>query len=338
MLERIGRAAPEAQLTGLSVQPMIRRPGAFELIVGGTTDRQFGPMLLFGQGGTAVEVINDQALALPPLNLHLARELMSRTRIHRLLQGYRDHPPADLDAIAATLVKISQLVIDIAEIEELDINPLLADASGVIALDVRMRIAAASGPPAQRLAIRPYPKDLEEPIRLKDGRELILRPVLPEDEPAFQRAMAKLTPEEIRLRFFTPIKALTHLQTARFTQIDYDREMALVLAEPTIPGKAEVFGVARIAADPDNERAEYAIIVRHDMTGMGLGFLLMRRIIDYAGKRGIGEIFGDVLRENTRMLQMCEKLGFAQTAHPEEPSLVRVVLDLRGKQKSPPPA
>ena len=338
MLERIGRAAPEAQLTGLSVQPMIRRPGAYELIVGVTTDRQFGPMLLFGHGGTAVEVINDRALALPPLNLHLARELMSRTRIHRLLEGYRGRQPADLDAIAATLVKISQLVIDIAEIEELDINPLLADASGVIALDVRIRIAAASGPAAQRLAISPYPKELEETIHLKDGRELILRPVLAEDEPALQRGLAKLTPEQIRLRFFTPIKALTHLQAARFTQIDYDREMALVLAEPTIPGKAEVFGGVRIMADPDNERAEYAIIVRHDMTGMGLGSLLMQRIIDYARTRGIGEIFGDVLRENTRMLQTCEKLGFTQSGVPEEPGLVRVVLDLRKKQKSPPTA
>ena len=278
---------------------MIRRPGAYELIVGVTTDRQFGPMLLFGHGGTAVEVINDRALALPPLNLHLARELMARTRIYRLLQGYRDQPPADLDAVAATLIKISQLVVDIAEIEELDINPLLADGAGVIALDVRIRIAAASGPPTQRLAIRPYPKELEDTIRLDDGRELILRPVLPEDEPAFQRALAKLTPEEIRLRFFTPLKALTHMQAARFTQIDYDREMALVLAEPTMPGKAEVFGVVRITADPDNERAEYAIIVRHDMTGKGLGLLLMRRIIDYARQRGIGEIFGDVLRENT---------------------------------------
>ena len=332
MLERIGRAAPKAQLTGLSVQPMIRRPGAYELIVGVTTDRQFGPMLLFGHGGTAVEVINDRALALPPVNLHLARELMSRTRIHRLLEGYRGQEPADLDAIAATLVKISQLVIDIAEIEELDINPLLADDAGVIALDVRIRVAAASGAPTQRLAICPYPKELEETIRLEDGRELILRPVLPEDEPAFQRGMAQLTPEEVRLRFFTPIKVLTHLQTARFTQIDYDREMALVLAEPTIPGKAEVFGVARITADPDNERAEYAIIVRHDMTGKGLGFLLMRRIIEYARKRGIGEIFGDVLRENTRMLQMCKKLGFIQARVPEEPDLVRVVLDLRGEQ------
>ena len=337
MLERIRRAAPDAKLTGLSVQPMIRRPGAYELIVGVTTDRQFGPMLLFGHGGTAVEVINDRALALPPLNLQLARELMSRTRIHRLLEGYRDQPPADLDAIAATLVKISQLVVEFAEIEELDINPLLADGSGVIALDVRIRVAAASGPPNQRLAIRPYPKELEETLRLDDGRELLLRPVLPEDEPAFQRAMAKLTPEEIRLRFFTPIKALTHMQTARLTQIDYDREMALVLAEPTIPGRAEVFGVARLTADPDNERAEYAIIVRHDVTGKGLGSLLMRRLIDYARKRGIGEIFGDVLRENAPMLQLCQKLGFTQHRLEEDPGVVRVVLDLREDGGSRPP-
>jgi acetyltransferase len=328
MLERVGSTAPEARLVGLSVQPMIRRPGAYELIVGVTTDRQFGPMVLFGHGGTAVEVISDRALALPPLNLHLARELMSRTRIHRLLEGYRGQRPANLDAIASTLIKISQLVIDFAEIEELDINPLLADGYGVIALDMRVTVGAASAPPTQRLAIRPYPSELEETIRLGDGRELMLRPVRPEDEPAFQAAFAKLTPEEIRLRFFAPIKTLGHVQAARFTQIDYDREMALVLAEPGIPGKSEVFGVARIAADPDNERAEYAIIVRHDMTGMGLGVLLMRRIIDYARRRGIGEIFGDVLRENTTMLRICHELGFTQTSVPDEPGLIRVVLSL----------
>jgi acetyltransferase len=329
MLERVVAAAPEARLSGLSVQPMIRRPGANELIIGVTTDRQFGPMLLFGHGGTAVEVINDRALALPPLNLHLARELMSRTRIHRLLEGYRGQQPANLDAIASTLIKISQLVIDFAEIEELDVNPLLADGYGVIALDVRIRVGAASGPPTERLAIRPYPSELEETIRLGDGRELTLRPVRPEDEPAFQDAFAKLTPEEIRLRFFAPLKTLSHVQAARFTQIDYDREMALVLAGPGTPGKSEVFGVARIAADPDNARAEYAIIVRHDMTGMGLGTLLMRRIIDYAAARGIGEIFGDVLRENTTMLRLCEELGFTQTSMADEPGLVRVMLKLR---------
>jgi acetyltransferase len=336
MLERVAAATLGARLVGFSVQPMIRRPGAYELIVGVTTDRQFGPMLLFGHGGTAVEVINDRALALPPLNLRLARELMSRTRIHRLLEGYRGQQPANLDAIASTLIRISQLVIDFAEIEELDVNPLLADGYGVIALDVRVRVSAASGPPTARLAIRPYPSELEETIRLHDGRELIVRPVRPEDEPALQDAFAKLTPEEVRLRFFAPIKALSHVQAARLTQIDYDREMALVLAEPGVSGKSEGVGVARIAADPDNERAEFAIIVRHDMTGKGLGTLLMRRIIDYAKQRGIGEMYGDVLRENTTMLRMCQELGFTQTSVPDEPGLVRVVLRLKDGAKPVP--
>jgi acetyltransferase len=335
MLERVARAVPDATIVGISVQPMIRRPGAYELIVGVTTDPQFGPMILFGHGGTAVEVVGDKALGLPPLNLRLAHELMSRTRIHRLLEGYRDQPAANLDAIASTLIRISQLVIDLAELEELDVNPLLADAYGVIALDVRLKVGAATPAASERLAIRPYPSELEEAVHLADGRELILRPVLPEDEPAFQDAFAKLTPEEIRLRFFAPLKTLSHIQAARFTQIDYDREMALVLAMPGIPGKSEVFGVARIAADPDNERAEYAIIVRHDLTGLGLGLLLMRRIIDYAGKRGIGEIFGDVLRENTTMLRMCQELGFARTDVPDDPGLVRVVLKLGDRTQAP---
>jgi acetyltransferase len=160
--------------------------------------------------------------------------------------------------------------------------------------------------------------------------------VRPEDEPALQDAFAKLTPEEVRLRFFAPIKALSHVQAARLTQIDYDREMALVLAEPGVSGKSEGVGVARIAADPDNERAEFAIIVRHDMTGKGLGNLLMRRIIDYAKQREIGEMYGDVLRENTTMLRMCQGLGFTQTNLPDEPGLVRVVLRLRDAGTAPP--
>jgi acetyltransferase len=165
-------------------------------------------------------------------------------------------------------------------------------------------------------------------VPLGDGRELILRPVLPEDEPAFQEAFVKLTPDEVRLRFFTPIKTLSHVMAARFTQIDYDREMVLLLAAPGIPGKSEIYGVAQINADPDNERAEYAIIVRHDMTGMGLGLLLMRRLIDLARQRGIKEMFGDVLRENTTMLRMCEVLGFARSSVPDEPGLMRVTLEL----------
>ena len=328
MLDSVARERPAANIDGFTVEPMVRRPGSYELIAGMSEDAQFGPTILFGQGGTAVEVVADRALALPPLNMRLAYEAMSRTRVYRLLRGYRGLAPVNLDAIALTLIKISQLVIDFAEIVELDINPLLADEYGVIALDARIRVAPASRPGTERLAIRPHPKELEEEIHLEDGRTLLLRPILPEDEPSLHKAFAKLTPEEIRLRFFVPMKAMTHLQAARFTQIDYDREMALILTEPGIAGQTEIFGVVRIAADPDNERAEYAIIVRHDFTGLGLGHLLMERIIAYAKGRGIGEIFGDVLRDNTTMLRLCDTLNFTRSVRPEEPDIVRVSLTL----------
>jgi acetyltransferase len=329
MLERVRAASPDADIIGFAVQPMIRRPGAHELIVGVVSDAVFGPLVLVGQGGTAVELLDDKALAMPPLNMRLAHEAMSQTRIHRLLRGYRDRPPADLDAVASTLIKIARLVIDHPEIDELDINPLLADDFGVMALDVRVKLVPTEKTGPQRLAIRPYPRELEETVALEDGRTLILRPVRPEDEPAFHLGFTKLTPEEIQLRFFTPMKTLSHVMAARFTQIDYDREMALVLAEDGVAGEAAIFGVARIIADPDNERAEYAIIVGRDMTGQGLGKLLMNRLIDYARQRGIGEICGEVLRKNAPMLGLCDKLGFVQSPVPDDPGIIHVSLDLR---------
>jgi acetyltransferase len=303
---------------------MIHRPDAYELIVGVSPDPQFGTTILFGQGGTAVEVIDDKALGLPPLNMHLARDLISRTRIYRLLQGVRGHASVNFEALAMTLVKVSQMVVDLGAVEELDINPLLADEYGVMALDARIRVAAKPRAPVSRLAIRPYPKDLEETVPLGDGRTLLLRPIVPEDEHALQAGFDKLTPEEVRLRFFVPLKTLDHMRAARFTQIDYDREMALILTEPGIPGTKEIYGVVRISADPDNEKAEFAVVVRGDVTGMGLGMMLMRRIIDYSRDRGIGEIFGDVLRENTTMLRLCDILGFERTSVPDEPTLLRV--------------
>ncbi len=328
MLERVREAQPAAAISGFSVSPMVHRPGAYELIVGMCEDAQFGPVILFGHGGTAVEAINDRALGLPPLNMQLARELMSRTRIYRLLKGYRGMPGVNLDALALTLLRVAQLVTDIPEIAELDINPLLADDYGVMALDARIKVAAAAAPGSDRLTIRPYPKELEETFEVGDGRTLALRPILPEDEPSLHATFAKLTPEEIRLRFFVPMRTMTHVMAARFTQIDYDREMAFILTEPGIPGRTEMFGAVRITADPDNERAEYAILVRGDMTGMGLGVLLMRRIIDYARDRGIGELYGDVLRENRTMLRLCQVLGFVQSNVPDEPGIVRVSLKL----------
>jgi acetyltransferase len=307
---------------------MVRRPNAHELIVGASVDPQFGLVILFGHGGTAVEVIADRALALPPLNMRLAHDLIAQTRVSRLLRGYRDRPPADLDAIAATLIKIAQLVIDCAEIAELDVNPLLADCDGVIALDARIRLARASAPPERRLAIRPYPTELEEEIELTGGRRLLLRPIRPEDEPMLIAGFHRLAPENVRLRFFAPIKEVTHETAAALTQIDYDRQMALVLADKAPPGVAELYGVARFSADPDNQEAEFAITVRDDMTGRGLGALLMRRLIDHARRGGIGEIFGQVLRENRAMLELAQFLGFTETVDPDDPALKLVRLRL----------
>jgi acetyltransferase len=285
-------------------------------------------VILVGQGGSAVEVVKDKALGLPPLNMRLAAEMLSRTRIHRLLRGVAGMPAANLDAVALALVRISQLVVEVPEVSELDVNPLLADQFGVVALDARIRLESPRRGGSSRLAIRPYPKELEETVGLGDGRTLLLRPILPEDEPSLQEAFSKLTPEEVRLRFFVPLKTLDHVTAARFTQIDYDREMALVLTEPGIAGRTPIHGVVRLISDPDNERGEYAIVVNHDMTGMGLGILLMRRILDYARSRGVREIYGDVLRENRTMLKLCQVLGFTQTGVADEPELVRVTLRL----------
>jgi len=329
MNQRVAKVAPKARLAGFTVGEMIRRPGAHELIVGLGEDTQFGPVVLFGQGGTAVEVIADRALTLPPLNLKLAHDVIHETRIFRQLKGYRDQPAAALDEIALTLVKVAQLAADIAEIAELDINPLLADAKGVVALDARVALRCV--PPEEgerRFAIRPYPRELEETMTLRDGSTMQLRPVRPEDGPAFQQMFTKLTPEAIRMRFFAPIKRLDRMLSGRLTQIDYDREMALALTRPGANGADEIYGVVRLIADPDNERAEYAVTVRSDWTGHGLGWLLMQHIIAYAKKRGIGAIFGDVLAENTSMLKMCRELGFTLEPLADDPAVTRATLKL----------
>jgi acetyltransferase len=255
--------------------------------------------------------------------------MMTRTRVWKLLQGYRDRPPAAIDQVTQTLIKISQMVTDIAEIVELDINPLLADDAGVLALDARIKVAVPTVKlGTRRLAIRPYPKKLEERVKLNDGREYQLRPVRPEDEPIVHRMFEKMTPEDIRLRFFAPMKRLSHQMAARLTQIDYDREMALVAVAPNEDGQEELYGIVRIAADPDNQKAEYAVMVRSDMKGKGLGYVLMTRIINYARSRGIGEVHGDVLRENTTMLEMCRELGFTQKENRDEPGVVEVTIKM----------
>ncbi|MDS4021045.1 MAG: bifunctional acetate--CoA ligase family protein/GNAT family N-acetyltransferase [Candidatus Competibacter sp.] len=327
MLAHLGVVAPAARFDGFVLQPMTARDGAYEMAVGVRSGERFGPVIHFGQGGTEATVINDLAYGLPPLNMHLAREMMAQTRIYQRLR-FSVLRRADLNALALTLVKLSQMVVDLGELVALDINPLWASALGVLALDARVRLAPATADPAERLAIRPYPKTLEETIALPNERKLLLRPVLPEDEPPLQALVSRASPDDLRLRFFQPIRELSHDMAATLTQIDYHREMALVAAEPGLPGKAEIYGIVNLNADPNNDRAEYSIIVDRALMRLGLGGLLMRRIIHYARARGIGEIYGEVLTENKSMLQLDRALGFAIHNDPDDPGLKHVVLKL----------
>jgi acetyltransferase len=289
---------------------MVRRPHAVELILGAAEDPVFGPILMVGHGGVAAEVIDDKALALPPLDPVLAEDALGRTRVDRLLRGFRDQPAADRAAVCDALIRLSRLIADVGEIAELDVNPLLADSEGVIALDARIvvRPAPAERERGARLAIKPYPVELEAEIEHR-GERLRIRPIRPDDEGLIQGLMRRLTPEDIRLRFFGPLRELSHEMAARLTQIDYDREMAFLL----LSGK-ELVGVGRLAADPGFEQAEFALVVASDKQGHGYGGLLLGHVVDYARRRGIRRVVGQVLRENHKMLELAKQLGFKREA------------------------
>lgn len=325
MIERIGRVRPEARIKGFTVQPMVRRPKAQELILGMTVDPTFGPMLLFGAGGVGVEVMKDTRQALPPLDLELAHRLMRGTRIHKLLEGYRDRPPARLDEVAMALVRLSALIVAHPEIRELDINPLLADDRGVIALDARVGIDDERLRPRTPLAVRPYPAQWQRDTTLMGIGPIVLRPVRPEDELLYARFFAMIAADDIRMRFFTAAPHMSHRFVSRLTQIDYAREMAFVALDAA---SGDLLGVARLAADPDYRAAEYAVLVRSDLKGKGLGWCLMSHLIDYARHEGLHELFGSVLAENTSMLRMCQELGFSVAVEPGDPTLRRVSLTL----------
>lgn len=328
MEARVHELRPGARLQGFTVQPMVARSGSHELLMGVYEDRLFGPVILFGAGGTATEVIHDTAVALPPLDAELARDLMSQTRIFKLLEGCRDRPAADLIAIGDALVRLSQLVVDCPAVRELDINPLLADETGVVALDARIRIEPGEvekAGPNPRLAIRPYPNQWERWAATDDGQRIFIRPIRPPDEHLYGDFIAKLSPEDIRFRFLAPRKEFSHSFIARFTQIDYARAMAFVALNKD---QNELLGVARLSADPDYVRGEYAIIVRSDLKGTGIGWMLMHHLINYAEKEGLRELTGDVLANNERMLGMCRTLGFEIVPDPEDSSIRKVRLKL----------
>jgi acetyltransferase len=329
ILARAKALRPEARIAGVMVQAMVVRPKARELILGLADDPTFGTVVVFGHGGTAVEIINDKALALPPLDLQLARVLIERTRVSRLLCAYRDVPAVRPDAVAMVLVKLAQMAADIPEIRELDINPLLADETGLLAVDARVAVGqtkrkfAGSGP--ANFAVRPYPSRWQRHLEVKDGWRVFVRPIRPEDEPLIHELLRHVTSQDLRLRFFAPMKEFSHEFIARLTQLDYARSMAFVAFDEATN---EMVGVVRIHSDSIYENGEYAILLRSDLKGRGLGWALMQLIIEYAKSEGLRAISGDVLQENTVMLEMCRSLGFEVKTDPVEPDMCDVRLAL----------
>jgi acetyltransferase len=268
-------------------------------------------------------------LALPPLDLRLARDLIDRTRVSRLLRAYRDVPAVKPDTVALALVKLAQMAADIPEIRELDINPLLADENGVMAVDARVAVGRikpkfkGSGP--SNFAVRPYPTQWERHLEVKDDWRVFVRPIRPEDEPLIHDLLHHVTSEDLRLRFFAPMKEFTHDFIARLTQLDYARAMAFVAFDEEAN---ELVGVVRVHSDSVYESGEYAILLRSDLKGRGLGWALMQLIIEYATSEGLKIISGEVLQENTVMLDMCRSLGFEVMTDPGEPDVCNVKLKL----------
>jgi acetyltransferase len=330
LFDRAKTKRPDAHIDGVIVQPMMVRAKARELILGIANDPTFGTIVVFGRGGTAVEVINDKALALPPLDLNLARDLVGRTRVSRILAGYRDVPAVKAGEVERTLIKVAQLAADLPQVSELDINPLLADENGVIAVDARVAVRPVvqkkfAGPGNGNFAVRPYPSTWQRHFALKDGLNVFARPIRPEDEPQIHEMLRYVTLGDLRLRFFAPMKEFTHEFIARLTQLDYARAMAFVAFNEA---NGEMIGVVRLHSDSIYESGEYAILLRSDLKGRGLGWALMQLMIDYAKAEGLKTIAGQVLADNTVMLNMCRDLGFAVKPDREDYSIYHVTLTL----------
>jgi acetyltransferase len=327
---RVAERAPQAEFVGALVQKMIVRPHGRELIVGLARDPVFGPVISFGMGGIAVEVFRDSAVALPPLNRFLAQELISRTRVAKLLDDFRGLPAVDHDAVLNVLLKLSELACELPCIHELDINPLLADENGAVALDARIVLGdgpLVPDPTYSHLAIHPYPKNLVRATKLKTGQTVLLRPIRPEDAQAEKRLVSRLSQRSIYLRFHAPLRELTVERLVRFTTIDYDREMAFVAIDSSAE-QEEIRGVARYTRNPDGTTCEFGVVIEDEWQGRGLGHALMDALESCARERGLTEIIGYVLKENEEMA----KLMLGRTYHAErdedDAGVVRFIKEL----------
>ncbi len=313
---------PQSGFLGFAVQRSYQHVGGIEFSVGITRDELFGPLVVCGAAGAQVNIMSDRQIALPPLNMVLARELLRRTYMYKLLKEHSLKPEEDIRAVSETLVTLSQIVIDIPEIRGLEISPLLFNEQGAVAVNIAIDLDDKPGRPI----IQPYPRELEEWIVLpRSGRRVIIRPVLAEDEPAHRSFHEHQSPESIRYRFFQYRKHFSREDVAQMVQIDYDREMVFIANAPRLDDEGEeTLGTVRTWTDADNLRCEFAVMVDDRMKGEGLGVALMQKMIDYCRARGTVEMIGNVLPDNRPMLKLAEHLGFETRYNPEEE-----VMDLR---------
>ncbi len=318
-------ARPDAEIKGVTVEAMAHVEDSRELLIGVSRDPVFGPTILFGAGGTMVEVLKDSAVSLPPLNAILAERLIKRTRVSRLMEAIRDRPAADRQAVVDVLLRVSDMVCELPEIVELDINPLFAGPSGAIAVDARIRIARppANGTRYGHMAIVPYPRDLVSRRTLSDGTRLTIRPIRPEDADSEQAFVRDLSPEARTFRFMHAINELTPEMLVRFTQIDYSREMALVAITDEDTGPVQQ-GVARYVINPDETSCEFAIVVTDQRQRQGIGTILMNALMDSARNQGVTEMSGTVRSDNETMLALMDALGFVKRRVPESADIVEV--------------
>jgi acetyltransferase len=329
MTESLKRLQPDARLAGVIVEPMVARRNGRELLVGVVHDPVFGPAITFGAGGTAVEVQGDRAVALPPLNGMLIEELIHGTRVSRLLGAFRNLPPVDRGALETVLLRVSEMVCELPAIQEMDVNPLLVDESGAVALDARIVVAhpRTALPRYGHMAIHPYPAHLVSEWTAPNGLRVTVRPIRPEDADIERAFVKQLSPEAKYFRFMSTMRELSPQMLARFTQIDYDREMALI-AVTAKDGRSEEVGVARYITNPDGSSCEFAIVVDDDWQLHGLGRYLMSQLIEIARSRGLATMTGDILAANQSMLLLAANLGFVISGVPGEGELKRATLAL----------
>ncbi len=318
-----------AEIMGVSVQPMLTRSD-YEIFLGSKQHAGFGPAIVFGMGGIMTEILMDRAVALPPLNLLLARRLIEGTRVHQMLRGYRNRPAVRLDRLEEVLVRFSQLVTDFSEIAELDINPIILGKDLICAVDGRVIIRPTSITAPHHLVISPYPNQYEIPATTRDGLSILVRPIKPEDAPLLVELFHTLSQRSVYHRFFTPLKSLSPRMLALFTQIDYDRDIALVAIDKG-QSKDRMLGVARLMRDPPGgSRGEFAVTVGDPWQGEGVGAILLERLIEIAAERGFDSIWGLVLAENRNMRSLARKLGFSISSVPVQ-GQYELELDLKAR-------